>query len=131
MTETRQDNTIEPQLEAANGQAGGFLKGLVGGALIGTAAGVLFAPQIYAALRNVRRELTDAAADARDAAAKSYRESTTRVGDAVEDLQQKGRDVYGKALSVVVRGAEEVKERATEAQTELDRSAADAARRSA
>ena len=91
----------EPRFEAAAGHRSWFLTGLVGGALIGTAAGVLFAPQINAALRNIRRQLTDAAAGASDAAAETYREATTRVGDAVDDLQQKGRAVYGKALSAV------------------------------
>jgi len=129
MTETRHENTTEPRLEAATGHSGGFLKGLFGGALIGTAAGVLFAPQIHAALRNVRRQLTDATADAGDAAAERYREVKTRVGDTVDDLQQKGRGVYGKALTAVVRGAEDIKERATQAQAELDHSDARAARR--
>lgn len=129
MNETRQEDTNEPRLEAA-GNRSLFLKGLFSGVLIGTAAGVLFAPQINAALRNVRRQLTDTAAGARDAAAEGYREATTRVGDAVDDLQQKGRGIYGKALSAVVRGAEDIKERATEAQSELDQSAAYAARRS-
>jgi gas vesicle protein len=130
MTETRHANTTEPRLEAAGGHSGSFLIGLFGGAVIGTAAGVLFAPQIYASLRNVRRQLADAAADASDAAAEKYRQATTRVGDTVDDLQQKARGVYAKALSAVVRGAEDVKERATEAQTELDQSAALQQRRS-
>jgi hypothetical protein len=65
-----------------------------------------------------------------DAAAEEYRQATTRVGDAVDDLQQKGRGVYAKALSAVVRGAEDVKERAIEAETELDQSAAQQQRRS-
>jgi hypothetical protein len=69
------------------------------------------------------------AAGAGDAAADKYREATTSIGDAVDDLQQKGRAVYGKALSAVVRDAEDVKEPATEAQAELDQSAADEARR--
>ena len=107
-----------------------FLAGLVGGALIGTAAGVYFAPRINAALRNIRRQVTDTAVGASDVAAEKYREATTRVGDAVDDLQHKGRAVYGKALSAVVRGAEDVKERATDARSELDQSAAPAARRS-
>jgi gas vesicle protein len=128
MTETH-DKTTESRPEAATGTTGGFLIGLVGGALIGTAVGVLFAPQINAAARNVRRQLRDAAADASDAAAKQYQEATTRVGDAVDDLQQRGRGIYGKALSAVVRGAEDVKERATEAQIDLDQSTAHAARR--
>ncbi|OFW02760.1 MAG: hypothetical protein A3I61_16470 [Acidobacteria bacterium RIFCSPLOWO2_02_FULL_68_18] len=82
----------------------------MGGALIGTAAGVLFAPRIYAALRAVRRQVTEAAVGAGNA-----------VGD---DLRQTGRGVYGKALSMVIRGAEDVKERATEAQAELAQRAA-------
>jgi gas vesicle protein len=130
MTETPHENATAPRLEAASGHSGSFLIGLVGGALIGTAAGVLLAPQINAAVRSLRRQLTDAAAGASDAAAAKYRDATTRVGDAVDDLQQKGRGVYGKALSAVVRGAEDVKERATQAQAELDQSAANAARRS-
>ena len=123
MNETRREDTTEPRLAAAAGDSSRFLKGLFGGAL-GAVAGVLLAPQIHAALRNIRRQLRDTAAGASDAAADKYREATTRVGDAVDDLQQKGRAVYGKALSAVVRGAEDVKERATEAQIELDQSAA-------
>jgi len=131
MNETRREDTTEPRFAAAARDSARFLMGLFGGVLIGTVAGVLLAPQIHAALRNIRRQLRDTAAGASDAAADKYREATTRVGDAVDDLQQKGRAVYGDALSPVVRGAEVVKERATEAQTELDQSAADAARRSA
>lgn len=130
MTETRHEDHTGPRLKPANGHSSGFMKGLFGGALIGTAAGVLFAPQIYAALRDLRRQLTDAAADASDAAAERYRDATAAVGDAVDDLEQKGRGVYGKALNVVARGAEDVQKRATEAQTELDRSASNTTRRS-
>ena len=129
MTETRHESITEPRLEAANGQSGGFLIGLFGGALIGTAAGILFAPQIKAAVRNIRRQLTDAAAGASDAATAGYRAAATRVGDALDDLQQKGQGVYENTLSAVARGAEDVKERATEAQIELDQTAVHAGRR--
>jgi gas vesicle protein len=130
MDQTRHEEISEPRFEAAAGHRSWLLTGLVGGALIGTAAGVLFAPQINAALRNLRRQLTDAAAGASDAAAEKYREATTRVGDAVDDLQQKGRAVYGKALSAVARGAEDSKDRAAEARSELDQGTAHAAHRS-
>jgi len=129
MNETRREDTTVPRLAAADDDSSRFLKGLFSGALIGTVAGVLLAPQIHAALRTIRRQLRDTAAAASDVAADKYREATTRVGDAVDDLQQKGRAVYGKALSAVVRDAEDVKEPATEAQAELDQSAADEARR--
>ena len=79
----------EPRLEAAAGHRSRFLTGLVGGALIGTAAGVLFALQINAALRNIRRQLTDAAVGAGDAAANTYREATTRVSDAVDNFSRR------------------------------------------
>lgn len=68
-----------------------FVKGLFGGALIGAVAGVFFAPEIYAAFKNLRGQLTDAVADGGDVAADTYREAKTRAGDAVGDLQQKGR----------------------------------------
>ena len=62
MDETKLEDTAEPRLEAAAGHRSRFRTGFVGGALIGTAAGVLFAPQINAALRNIRRQLTETAA---------------------------------------------------------------------
>ena len=106
MTDTRHEQMTMLPPEAAGGHRGSLLRGLVGGALIGTAAGVLLAPRIYAALRTVRRQVTDAAVGAGDAV--------------VDDLRQTGRGVYGKALSIIIRGAEDVRERATEAQAELE-----------
>jgi gas vesicle protein len=113
--------------ENRNGQA--FLTGLFGGALLGTIAGVIFAPQIYAAFKQVRRELADAISDAGDAATGAYREATIRATDAVDDLHDKGRGTYGKVLSVIIKGAEEVEGRATEAQAKVAKSAAKAATR--
>jgi hypothetical protein len=91
---------------------------------------VLFGFQLKAARRSIRRQLREPAAGASDAAAEKYREATTSAGEPGDDLQQKGRAVYEKALIAVVRGAENFKERATEAGSELDRNAAPAARRS-
>jgi gas vesicle protein len=105
----------------------GFLTGLFGGALLGAAAGTFFAPQISAACQRFLGELTDAVTDAGDAAANTYHEATARAGSAVHDLQEEGRGAYGKVLSVVVRGADDVKERAAAV---LSQSAADATRRS-
>ncbi len=112
--------------ESRQGQA--FTKGLFGGALIGTAVGVLFATEIYAVWRNRQRQLMDAATNVRNAATEKFRDATSKAGDAVDDLQQKGRGVYGKALSVVVRGAEAVEDRATDAQSDLEQRTSDAAR---
>ena len=126
MTEKQRDTMTEQRLEATNGHGGqsvSFLKGLFAGALIGTGAGIRFAPQAYAALRNLRRQLTDTAANVGDAAAERYRQASTQVSDAVDDLHEKGRGAYGKVLSAVARGAQDVKDHATDAQIELDRSA--------
>jgi gas vesicle protein len=106
-----------------------FTTGLFGGALLGAAAGVLFAPQVYAALRQVRRELADCVSGAGGSATGAYRDATTRAEDAVDDLRDKGRGAYGKVLSVIIRGAEDVEGRAANALDELDQSAAVAANR--
>ena len=106
-----------------------FMTGLVGGALLGAAAGVLFAPQIFAALKQIQRELTDAATEAGDAATDAYRDTVARAGDAAEELHDKGRGAYGKALNVIIRGAEGVEAKATDALDGLDQSAAVAATR--
>jgi hypothetical protein len=70
------------------------MTGLVGGALLGTAAGVLFAPQIYAAFKQVQRELADCLGEAGDSATGAYRDAATRAEDAVDDLHEKGRGAY-------------------------------------
>jgi hypothetical protein len=46
MIETRSETATEQRLDAVKGHSSGFMRGLVGGTLLGTAAGVLFAPQM-------------------------------------------------------------------------------------
>jgi gas vesicle protein len=106
--------------ETRHGQ--GFLKGLLGGALLGAAAGAFFAPQLSAACQRLRDEFGGTVTNA---AAEAYREATTRAGTAVHDLQREGRGAYGRVLSVVIRGAEDVRERAAEARAGLNQTAAD------
>jgi len=110
MIDTPDGHGTAAPVEAASGHRDAFLKGLAGGVLIGAAASLLFAPGMQTALRTARRRVTEAAAGAGDAV--------------VDDLRHRGRDVYGKALSVVIRGAEDVRERATQAQGELNQPAA-------
>ena len=84
------------------------MTGLFGGALLGAAAGALFAPQIYAAIKQVRRELADCVSGAGDTSNDAYRDAMARAEDAVDDLRDKGRGAYGKVLSVIIRSAEDV-----------------------
>ena len=107
----------------------GFMTGLFGGALLGAAAGALFAPQIFSAFKQVRRELADCLGEAGESATGAYRDAAARAEDAVDDLHDKGRGAYGKVLSVIIRGAEDVEGKAANALDELDQSAAVAANR--
>jgi len=132
MNEQRYDTMTEKRLAATNGHGGqsvSFLTGLFTGAFVGAAAGILFAPHAYAALRSLRRQVTDTVASVGDTAAEGYRQASTQVSDAVDDLQEKGRGAYGKVLTAVARGAQDVKDYATDAKTELDRSASKASGR--
>ena len=102
MTETPHDSSTEPSVEAGTGhRSAAFLEGLIGGALIGAAAGVVCAPRVYAALRRFRRRLMDVDASP----ATRYQHVTEQVGGTFDDLEQKARDVAAKAPTVVARGA--------------------------
>jgi gas vesicle protein len=105
------------------------MSGLIGGAVLGAAAAALFAPQILAALKQVRRELAECLSEAGDSATVAYRDAAARAGDAADELHDKGRGAYGKVLSVIIRGAEDVEGKAADALDALDQSAAVAATR--
>ena len=102
-------------------RAQAFTAGLLGGAVLGTVAGVIFAPQILAVFQQARRDLTDRVSGAGDAATGAYRDAATRAIDAVDDLHDKGRGAYGKVLSVIARGAEDIGGKATDAQAKLEK----------
>jgi gas vesicle protein len=105
MTGTRHDSSTEPGLQPGNGhRRDAFLRGLVGGALIGAAAGVVCAPHVYAALRRFRRQLRDV----NDSPATRYRHVTAQVGGAFDDLEQKARDAAEQAPGVVARAASDL-----------------------
>jgi hypothetical protein len=112
-------------LRAGNGYGGAVLKGLVGGAVVGAAAGATCAVLVCAAVRLFRRPLTVAS----DSATERCREVTAQPGGALGDLSGVARDVIGNARTVVERGAG-VTEYASAAHPERDRSLAKAARRS-
>ena len=82
------------------GGGGGFVMGLLTGALIGAGLGMLFAPKAGSELRS---RISEQAGDFANRASEGYR----KASDAAGEWAEKGRDVYGKARGSVARGVEE------------------------
>ena len=93
------------------GSGTGFLTGLFAGVVIGSGLGLLFAPRKGSELRD---QVADSAASVGKA-----------VSRTVDDLADRGREVYAGARDVVSRAGDEL----DRAGSEIDRMAADAANR--
>jgi gas vesicle protein len=83
----------------------GFLIGLMAGAAIGAGLALWLAPRAAA---EAGERATDAARSVRDYASDRYREATTRVAGAVDDLASAGQGVRDDAADAVVRVAQRV-----------------------
>ena len=94
----------EKQERDGNG-GGGYVYGLLTGAVIGAGLGMLFAPVAGAKLR---RQLGERASTLANTASEGYR----RVADASDELAGRGRDLYEKARDIVSTGAEAVQRQA-------------------
>jgi gas vesicle protein len=91
------------------GSGTAFLTGLVAGVVIGSGLGLLFAPRKGSELRD---QVADSAASVGKA-----------VSRTVDELADRGREVYARARDVVSRAGDEL----AHAGGEMDRMAADAA----
>jgi len=89
-------------------QGGGFMLGLLAGAVIGTGLGMLFAPKPGAELRNT---LSEQANDLASNASKQYRKAAATANQYAE----RGRDLYNTAREVVNRGADQAEQYARDA----------------
>jgi len=95
----------------------GFLLGLAIGGVVGAALAVALAPRLAAELR---RRISDAAHDVSDAAARGYRDASTRVAGAVDDATARGQQVRDDVADAVGRSARGIEQFAMAAKTNLD-----------
>ena len=87
--------------EGMGSGGGGFLLGLLTGAFVGAALGVLFAPKPGAELR---KGIADQAQNAAHTATEGYQKASATASEWVD----KSRSAYEKARVAVVQGAGEV-----------------------
>ena len=92
----------------------GFFTGLLTGAFVGAGLTVWLAPRIAA---EIRERATDAAKDLRNRASDGYRQASARVGEAVDDVTEKGQSIRDDVADAVVHGAHEVARQATAMKT--------------
>jgi gas vesicle protein len=95
----------------------GFLLGVITGGVVGAALAVAFAPRLAAELR---QRITDAANDVSDAASSRYRDASTRVAGAVDEVTARGQALRDDVADAVGRGARGVEQIATAAKTAPD-----------
>ncbi len=91
--------------------------GVATGTLIGAAVGMWFAPRMSLLLRRV----DEWAKAVQKGASEQYRQANARTGEAIDNLNQVGRDVRNEVAETVARGAREVERVATSVKTGADR----------
>ena len=94
-----------------NEGGGGFVMGLLAGAVLGAGLGMLFAPKAGSALRN---QLSEQAGALANQAQEGYRKVAEHAGpwaekgkEAVAEWAGRGKDMYGNARDAASRGADE------------------------
>jgi gas vesicle protein len=92
----------------------GFAIGLMAGTFVGAGLAMWLAPRAAAELRD---RVTDSARAFRKRAAEQYRQAGSRVGEAVDELKEKGQGVRDDVADVVARGAHEVERYAVAAKS--------------
>jgi len=92
----------------------GFAIGLVTGTLVGAGLAIWLAPRLGSELRE---RMSDSARSLRQQVSEQYRQVSTRVGEAVDELTQKGQDVRDDVAGAVARGAQQVERFATSAKS--------------
>ncbi len=93
----------------------GFVIGLLAGSFVGAGLVMWLAPRTASELR---QRMTDSARSLGERASERYQQTTTRVGEAVEEVTRKGQDVRDAVVGAVGRGAHEVERYATAAKSD-------------
>jgi gas vesicle protein len=91
-----------------------FVLGLMAGSLFGAALAMWFAPPGSV----VREQLSGAATRMGERASGHFQDASARLGEAVDELAQKGREVRDDLAASVARGAHDVERRATAVRTD-------------
>jgi gas vesicle protein len=92
-----------------------FVIGLVTGTFVGAGLAMWLAPR---SASDLRQRLTASATSLGQLASERYQQASTRVGDAVDELTQKGQDVRDGVADAVARGARGVERYARAAKSE-------------
>jgi len=92
----------------------GFAIGLMAGTFVGAGLAMWLAPKAAAELRD---RVSDSAKAFGKRASERYRQAGSRVGEAVDELREKGQGVRDDVADVVARGAHEVERYATAAKS--------------
>lgn len=93
----------------------GFVIGLLAGTFVGVGLAMWLAPRSASELRH---RVSESARGVGKRASDQYRQATTRVGEAVDELTRKGQGVRDDVADAVARGAHEVERLATAAKTD-------------
>jgi gas vesicle protein len=88
----------------------GFVIGLLTGTFVGAGLAMWLAPRSASELR---QRMTDSAKSLAKRASERYQQANTRVGEAVDELTQKGERVRDDIAEAVASGAREVERYAT------------------
>ena len=99
----------------------GFFIGLVTGGVVGAAIAIALAPKFASELRrrvtSSAADVTHAAADLSDAAARGYQEVNTRIAGVVDSVTARGQAARDNVADAVGRGAREVEQYAMASKT--------------
>jgi gas vesicle protein len=91
-----------------------FVLGLFTGTFVGAGLAMWLAPRAVSGVRDRVTRLADSARSVRHEASEKYQRASTRVGEMVDDVTQRGRDVRDDIAGAVARGAHEVAQGALE-----------------
>jgi len=92
-----------------------FAIGLLTGTVVGAGLMMWLAPRSASELR---QRVTDSARGLGKQASEQYRQASTRVGEAVDELSRKGQGLRDDVAEAVARGAHEVERYATAAKSD-------------
>jgi gas vesicle protein len=131
-------NATDRNNEQNGNDGGGFVLGLLTGAVLGAGLGMLFAPKAGAELRRRLGEqaenfannasagyqkASDGAAAWAGKAQESAGDWANKASDAADEAVERGKDLYGKAREAVAKGTDEAQRYVQEASAAVNSTA--------